>query len=81
MPDPADAPDDRDCPTCGEPMARIDTGYAYLWECARDECPEADGWWHVYDWGAFSRVKEVQREVGQQAAERLAWEMKEGALA
>jgi hypothetical protein len=62
-------------------MARTDTGYCYLWECARDECPEANFWWEVYDFDTFSRVKEVQREVGQQAAERLAWEITEGSLA
>lgn len=72
---------DRRCPDCDVPMVRHDTGYVYLWNCETDDCGNFESYWRIYDFDTFARVKEVQREVGQQAAERLAAEFKDGVLA
>lgn len=70
----------RDCPGCGHEIDPIDTGYAWIWECDED-CGWAGMMWKLYDPETFARVKEVQREVGRQAASRLAGEFRDGVLA
>lgn len=71
----------RECPDCNEEMAVEDTGYVLLWSCENDDCGNFETYWRVYDWEIFAEVKHVQSAVGQAAAERLAGEYKDGALA
>lgn len=71
---------ERACPECEDSMACDDAGYVYVWTCNNDDCGNADGYWDIYDWYVFGRVKEAQRKVGLDAARRLATEFDDGAL-
>jgi hypothetical protein len=74
-------PPSKRCPDCGVEMDREDRGYVYLWHCDEGECGNAESYWQIYDLETFAKVEEVQREVGQEAAERLAAEFDDGVLA
>lgn len=69
------------CPECEMPMEATNTGYAFQWTCEEDSCGYADCHTTIYDWDAFAQIKTVQKSVGQDAAERLAAELKDGVLA
>ena len=73
-------PPTRDCPDCGVEMDREDRSYVYMWNCNQDDCGNADAYWKIYDFETFGEVKQVQSEVGQSAAERLAAEFDSGVL-
>lgn len=68
------------CPGCERPLSWLDTGYARLGTCERDECGWADCRCRVYDEERFLEVKHVQRELGTEAAARVAAEYKDGVL-
>ena len=68
------------CESCGEENHLEDVGYVYVWQCQNEYCANMDVEWQIYEYEVFGRVKEVQKKVGQGAAERLAWEYQDGVL-
>lgn len=73
-------PETRICPGCNRELQPQDGGYIYFWDCDHDECGWFDCYYQIYDVEVFYQVKDVQMKVGQEAAERIAYELTQGVL-